>query len=202
MSDTDDKFPNLGRGGSRLQGSLTSFKKKGTNLKNNPLTGSTNKKRKDEVAPKKEVDVPVEKSPEKPFPAKEPVIIKEPNEEAIIVPKVIKAPDDFKSHSALFSSNQLDKLRNLVNYKKWKVNPRFTIQLAIYEAIERLFEDRVPGYEFPDDFITYAPAFSEEQWGRLESFVAEIRFKEGKYALKYAIYEAIELYLGDNPIKL
>lgn len=116
----------------------------------------------------------------------------------------LNAPDDFKPHSALFSSSQLDELRNLVNFKKWKQNPKFTIQFAIYEAIEELFNERVPCHEFPNDFVTYAPAFSEKQWKKLdEEFVPEIRFiQKGQYALKYAIYEAIQMYLYNNPIKL
>jgi len=110
-------------------------------------------------------------------------------------------PNDFKSHSALFSSDQLERLRRLVNYKKWKVNPKYTIQLAIYEAIELLFNGRVEITNFPDDFETYSPSFSADQLERLKDFVYEVRYKySSKYALKYAIYEAIELFLEDNPI--
>jgi hypothetical protein len=110
-------------------------------------------------------------------------------------------PDDFKSHSALFSADQLERLRRLVNYKKWKVNPKYTIQFAIYEAIEMLFNGRIEITNFPDDFETYSPSFSADQLERLKDFVYEVRFKSSsKYALKYAIFEAIELFLEDNPI--
>lgn len=118
------------------------------------------------------------------------------------IPVLKDLPEDFKAHSALFSSDQLDKLRDLVNYKKWKVDKKFTIQLAIFEAIECLFKDRIPLTEFPKDFITYAPAFSKKQWKKLdEDFVPEIKFKQkGKYSLKHAIFEAIQMYMDNNPI--
>jgi hypothetical protein len=112
--------------------------------------------------------------------------------------------DDFKAHSALFSSGQLDELRNLVNFKKWRENSKFTIQQAIYESIENLFKKRIPCNEFPNDFETYAPAFSMSQWEKLDKdFVPKVRFiQKGRYGLKNAIYEAIRMYLNNNPIKL
>lgn len=226
MSKSKKDFPNLGRGGSRLQNSISSFKKKGSDeMPFNPLLDKKPKKNptiqpeeNEEEIKSSETTETVEESP------KEQTLVKEAHKEepeiktrieskpvvtkATPKPKKIiqelSAPEDFKAHSALFSSSQLDELRNLVNFKKWKQDPKFTIQLAIYEAIEGLFNGRVPCYEFPDDFVTYAPAFSEKQWKKLdEEFVPEIRFlQKGQYALKYAIYEAIKMYLDDNPIKL
>lgn len=228
MSKTNkDKFPNLGRGGSRLQNSISSFKKKGSDdMTFNPLLDNKKPKKnpvkqteeKEEAKKVSGTPKTVEESPKKQthiedIPKDEPKVETSIESKPVVtksVPKPNKIvqelsiPDDFKPHSALFSSGQLDELRNLVNFKKWKQDPKFTIQLAIYEAIEGLFNDRIPCYDFPNDFVTYAPAFSEQQWKKLdEEFVPEIRFlQKGQYALKYAIYEAIKMYLDNNPIKL
>ncbi|NLT49458.1 MAG: hypothetical protein GXX85_00900 [Ignavibacteria bacterium] len=206
------KFGNLG-----LDSALSSFV---TNSKNeeetqfNPLTDKKPKKKDEQEKEEKQVtndSKPAEPVKEVQKETSNTVIENVSEKPVSLKPKTIKnvsnflntgIPDDFKPHSALFSSGQLDELRNLVNFKKWKETPKFTIQMAIFEAIENLLQNRNPVNEFPDDFITYAPAFSETQWQRLEEFVSEIRFKQkGQYALKYAIYEAIKMYLDNNPIK-
>lgn len=197
MSKKQD-FPNLGRGTSRVQSSISSFKKKGSdNIVNNPLVDKPKvKKPVKQNAKKKEKEVETSNETKPIFKVEKPKTPKTVH--------VSEIPDDFKSHSALFSKTQLDDLRNLVNFKKWKEDSKFTIQQAIYEAIEELFANRIPCDEFPDDFEPYAPAFSEKQWQKLdEEFVPEIRFiQKGKYGLKYAIYEAIALYLKKNPINI
>ena len=110
-------------------------------------------------------------------------------------------PSDFKSHSVVISNEQLVQLRRVVNYNKWKKDPKYSIQQAVYEALELLFVNKVRETDSPNDFVTYSPAFSQEQWGRLNSFVGEVRFKENpKYAIKYAVYDAISIYLQVNTI--
>lgn len=122
------------------------------------------------------------------------------DETALIMVDVV-LPSDFKSHSVVISNEQLAQLRRVVNYNKWKKDPKYSIQQAVYEALELLFVNRVRETDFPNDFVTYSPAFSMEQWGRLNSFVGEMRFKENpKYAIKYAVYDAISIYLKVNKI--
>jgi hypothetical protein len=160
--------------------------------------------KKDPVTPgKKTVEKKkLEKEATKKIPKKEEVkMVKiEPNKDLNITTNVL-LPEDFKSHSALFSEDQLNKLRSVVNYLKWKENPKFTIQAAIFQGIEMLMNNRVVIDNFPDDFMTYSPSFSENQRERLGNFVGEIRYKSNpKYALKYAIFEAIQIFLDAYPI--
>lgn len=115
----------------------------------------------------------------------------------------VQMPGDIRSRSILISEDQLNRLRRLVNYKKWKVNPKYSIQMAFFEAFSMLLSQREPIDDFPDDFVTYTPAISNEQWDELNFFVGEIKFKENdKYALKYAVYEAVEMFLQENPIEI
>lgn len=108
---------------------------------------------------------------------------------------------DFKAHSVLVSKSQLNELRNLVNFKKWKENPKFSIQLVLFEALSMLMNDRIKQNNFPDDFAPYSISISQEQWNELDSFVVKVsNLDYTKYGKKYAVYEAISMYLNKHPI--
>jgi hypothetical protein len=109
---------------------------------------------------------------------------------------------DFKSHSSLFSSAQLDELRSVVYMKKATVDRKFSIKDAVYEAFNMILKGRrEPLDKYPDDFITYSPLVSMAQFEKLNSFVYTIKAKDdSKYAMKYAIYEAVSMYLKANPV--
>lgn len=110
---------------------------------------------------------------------------------------------DFKAHSVLFSKSQLDELRNYVNFKKWKDNPKFSIQLVIFEALKMLMDNRVKVNNFPDDFVPYTISFSQDQWNELDSFVDKVSNLEyGRYGKKHAVYEAVKTYLDKHPIQV
>lgn len=130
---------------------------------------------------------------------KVPAVPKE--EETTKPPIILELPNDFKSHSSLFSADQLNQLRSVVYMKKATIDRRFSIKDAIYEAFNMIFEgERKPLDKYPKDFITYSPLVSMVQFERLNSFVYTIKAKDdSKYAMKYAIYEAIQMYLDSNP---
>jgi len=53
--------------------------------------------------------------------------------------------------------------------------------------------------DFPDDFITYTPSISMQQWERMNSEMYQVKASNNaKYAMKYAIFEAIQMYLQAN----
>ncbi len=105
-------------------------------------------------------------------------------------------PEDFRSHSCIFSQGQLNRLRDAVFLKKATEDRKYSIKDALFEAFNQLLENREPLREYPDDFITYSPLVSTRQFEELYSFVYNIKAREdSKYAMKYAIYEAIEIYL-------
>lgn len=147
-------------------------------------------------------EVQRETKKEKPAKIKRKPVLK-PDAETLEKPTEEDEEDLYKIHTVVFSEGQLDKLRNVVNYKKWKQDPKYTIKEALHEAIQLFLKKRKPVEEFPDDFSTYTPKVSIKQFELFNRFIAEIRFKENpKYAIKYAIYEAVELYLEKNPVKL
>jgi hypothetical protein len=107
--------------------------------------------------------------------------------------------EDFRSHSCIFSEGQLNRLRDAVFLKKATDDRKYSIKDALYEAFSMLMAKRQPCENFPDDFITYSPLVSTRQLEELYSFVYNMKAKKDpKYAMKYAIYEAIEMYLGRN----
>lgn len=112
----------------------------------------------------------------------------------------IELPDDFKSHSCLFSADQLDKLRTVVYLKKATGDRKYSIKDAVYEAFNMLLESgRGAEDTYPDDFITYTPLISMDQFEKVNSYVYTIKAKEDKgYGMKYAVYEALELFLRAN----
>lgn len=189
------KLPNISKVGSKIDESLGEFITNKEEDRKETFNPIKDKKKRAKKQPSEKQDTKKESSEKKRQVSE--------NKEHKIDNKSYKRedlPNDFKSHSALFSEEQLNKLRKVVNYKKWKVDPKYTIQLAIFEAIEMLFDNREKVEIFPEDFITYSPSFSIEQRENLERFVAEVRFKENeRYALKYAIFEAIEMFLNRNP---
>lgn len=104
--------------------------------------------------------------------------------------------DDFKPHSSLFSAGQLDRLRMEVYKRKAAGDRAYTIKDAVNEAFSMVMADRKVIEEFPDDFVTYTASMSMAQFEDLSRFMYEIKGGgELKYAMKYAIYEAIEMYL-------
>jgi hypothetical protein len=106
-------------------------------------------------------------------------------------------PTDFTSHSCIFSAGQLNKLRDKVFLKKASGDRKYSIKDALYEAFNLLLEERKQVSSYPNDFVTYSPLISNKQFEKLYSFVYNIKAKkDSKYAMKYAIYEAIEMYLA------
>lgn len=109
-------------------------------------------------------------------------------------------PSDFRSHSLLISSSQLDTLRQRVIYLiKASGNRKYSIKDAVYKAFELYLSVRKELTEFPDDFITYTPSISMQQWEKMNSEMYQVKASDNtKYAMKYAIFEAIEMYLEVN----
>ncbi len=108
-------------------------------------------------------------------------------------------PSDFRSHSMIISSSQLDTLRQRVYLIKASGNRKYSIKDAVYEAFEMYLSGRKELTEFPDDFITYTPSISMQQWERMNSEMYQVKASDNpKYAMKYAIFEAIALYLEVN----
>jgi hypothetical protein len=108
-------------------------------------------------------------------------------------------PSNFRSHSMLISASQLDTLRQRVYLIKASGNRRYSIKDAVYEAFEMYLSDRKELTEFPDDFITYTPSISMPQWERMNSAMYKVKASDNtKYAMKYAIFEAIQMYLQAN----
>ena len=107
-------------------------------------------------------------------------------------------PEDFKNHSCLFSSAQLDDLRTAVYLKKAKVDKKYSIKDAVYEAFELFLSSGRPKIDkYPDDFITYTPLISMEQFEKVTSLVYTVKATEDKrYGTKYAVYEALQMYLN------
>ncbi len=226
MSDKK-KFSNLSRGSDKLSNALSSFivdeGEKADDNSFNPLKDDKRKLQKKAKENEKKDDVQTKDKPLSNKTGKSQDQVSDPVKKKTPGPShdhlkdaktkdsvkrsaraetVKTVPDDFKAHSALFSRSQLDLLRKTVNYKKWKVNPKYTISSAIYEALDHFFLYRRPANNFPDDFITYTASFSESQMEDLRSYIGEIKFKEDPgYAIKYALYEAIQSYLKKNPIK-
>jgi len=108
-------------------------------------------------------------------------------------------PNDFRSHSMLISASQLDTLRQRVYLIKASGNRKYSIKDAVYEAFEMYLSKRKELTEFPDDFMTYTPSISMQQWERMNSAMYQVKASDNtKYAMKYAIFEAIEMYLQSN----
>jgi len=108
-------------------------------------------------------------------------------------------PDDFRSHSMLISASQLDTLRQKVYLIKASGNRKYSIKDAIYSAFEMYLAGRKELTTFPDDFITYTPSISMQQWERMNSEMYQVKASDNsKYAMKYAIFEAIHMYLQAN----
>ena len=153
-------------------------------------------------APVQEQAKPMQQSEMKTGPATAgPKKVAKPREVIIAVKKNIPEFDDFRSHSSLFSAGQLDRLRKAVYMKKATMDRKYSIKDAIAEAVGMLLKKRVAVENYPEDFITYTPIMSMSQFEELNSFVYKIKAtKDERYAMKYAIYEALELYLKENPI--
>lgn len=117
---------------------------------------------------------------------------------------VFALTNDFGGHTVRFSAEQYALLKKTVNYRKWKVNPKFSIKEAFFEAVVLHLKDRVEVAEFPEDFETQTVSASDKQIASLNSFVGEIRFRfdDNRYSLQRAIFEAIAQYLDKNPINL
>ena len=197
------KFANLNRGQDKIENALSSFViNKNDNQEEKPSFNPLKDKRPRKQETQQQKEQVKESQPTQKL-KKVAAQKNESKEKAkpVTVQAGISFADDFKAHSAIFSHQQLSDLRNVVNYRKWKENPKYSIKMAIYEAVEMLLGGRVAKQSFPDDFVTYSPLFSVDQWNRLNSFIGEIRFKDNdKYAIKYALYEAIEMFLKANPV--
>jgi len=108
-------------------------------------------------------------------------------------------PTDFRSHSMLISASQLDTLRQKVYLIKASGNRKYSIKDAIHSAFEMYLGGRKELTDFPDDFITYTPSISMQQWERMNSEMYQVKASNNaKYAMKYAIFEAIQMYLQAN----
>lgn len=127
-------------------------------------------------------------------------------EEIKVVPKttkpvekvIVDTGEAFRGHSILVSESQLNKLRDAVFLRKANGDRRYSLKDALNEAFTMFLNKRQPCETFPDDFITYSPLVSTRQLEDLYSFVYNLKAKkDSKYAMKYAIYEAIEMYLGE-----
>ena len=208
------QFPNLAQGSDKLKSNLDSLlisdATKGKTKTFNPLTDNrkprvTEKAEQTETAVIEKAKTEVKKSPKsvvlKPVVKVRPEkVVRNPVEVKIPKKEVQPLPEDFRSHSSIYSEGQLQRLRNIVYMKKATVDPKYSIKNALHDAFYMLMDDRQELTDFPDDFFTYSAMVSVKQWERLNSFVYRIKAKEdSKYALKYAIYEAIEMYISANP---
>ncbi len=112
-------------------------------------------------------------------------------------PAVEEIPEDFRSHSVLFSEGQLSDLQEKVLMRKINEDKKYSMKKALYEAFSLWLDQKtIVDLELPDDFKTYTALFSEGQLNSVQDKVYMHKAKEDRgYSLKKALFEAVALYL-------
>lgn len=112
--------------------------------------------------------------------------------------KEYEIPDDFKSHSILFSEKQLSLIQEKVLLEKLHSNRKYTMKLALHEAFSLWLDQKtITPVEYPDDFKTYSALISESQFEKVLNKVYMHKARvDRNYSLKKALFEAIEMFLN------
>ena len=113
-------------------------------------------------------------------------------------PQVVEVADDYRTHSILFSEQQLSKVQEKVLMRKIHSDRKYTMKMAMNEAFTLWLAQReIIATEYPEDFKVYTALFSQKQ---LNTVLDKVYFHKAKkdrgYSLKKALYEAVELYLN------
>ncbi len=108
-------------------------------------------------------------------------------------------PDDFRSHSVLVSKKQLSQLQEKVLLHKVRVNRKYSMKQAFFEALKLwLSKKEIISEELPDDYVTYSALFSESQFNDFQDKLLLHKARvDRSYSIKKSLYEAINLYLRE-----
>lgn len=115
-----------------------------------------------------------------------------------VKPPVMEAADDYRTHSILFSEQQLSKVQEKVLMRKIHSDRKYSMKMAMNEAFSLwLSQKEIVVTEYPEDFKTYTALFSQKQLDDVLDRVYMFKAKKDRgYSLKKALYEAVELYLN------